>query len=119
MGDGALVEFARACARRLSTARITKGEQSCPHHRHRLRRDFLAVSAAAGTAGLIPASVRAAASDLHPALQHQCSGRGTGRSPPPPGGDRWPERETVTDQSQGVQLATIQELTRYWATDYD
>jgi pimeloyl-ACP methyl ester carboxylesterase len=32
---------------------------------------------------------------------------------------RWPERETVADQSQGVQLATIQELARYWATEYD
>src|SRR5919109_3649979 len=32
---------------------------------------------------------------------------------------RWPERETVADQSQGVQLATIQELARYWATAYD
>src|SRR5262245_33660572 len=32
---------------------------------------------------------------------------------------RWPERETVKDQSQGVQLATIQNLARYWATDYD
>jgi hypothetical protein len=32
---------------------------------------------------------------------------------------QWPERETVPDQSQGVQLATIQELARYWATDYD
>jgi pimeloyl-ACP methyl ester carboxylesterase len=32
---------------------------------------------------------------------------------------RWPERETVTDDSQGVRLATIQELARYWATDYD
>src|SRR5688572_19362985 len=32
---------------------------------------------------------------------------------------RFPERETVTDQSQGVQLATIQKLARYWATDYD
>ena len=32
---------------------------------------------------------------------------------------KWPERETVTDASQGVQLATIQELARYWATDYD
>jgi hypothetical protein len=31
----------------------------------------------------------------------------------------WPERETVPDSSQGVQLATIQELARYWATDYD
>jgi pimeloyl-ACP methyl ester carboxylesterase len=32
---------------------------------------------------------------------------------------RWPEQETVRDQSQGVQLATIQALARYWATDYD
>jgi pimeloyl-ACP methyl ester carboxylesterase len=32
---------------------------------------------------------------------------------------QWPEKETVADQSQGVQLATIQELARYWATDYD
>ena len=32
---------------------------------------------------------------------------------------RWPERETVTDASQGVQLATIQALARYWATTYD
>jgi pimeloyl-ACP methyl ester carboxylesterase len=31
----------------------------------------------------------------------------------------WPDKETVADQSQGVQLATIQELARYWATDYD
>ena len=32
---------------------------------------------------------------------------------------RWPERETVADESQGVQLATMQKLARYWATDYD
>ena len=32
---------------------------------------------------------------------------------------KWPERETVTDASQGVQLATIQAVARYWATDYD
>ncbi|MEH0932556.1 epoxide hydrolase family protein [Micromonospora sp. CPCC 205558] len=32
---------------------------------------------------------------------------------------RLPTRELVTDRSQGVQLATIQELTRYWITDYD
>ncbi len=31
----------------------------------------------------------------------------------------WPERETVTDASQGVQLATTQALARYWATEYD
>jgi pimeloyl-ACP methyl ester carboxylesterase len=32
---------------------------------------------------------------------------------------RWPERETVADASQGVQLATMQALAHYWATDYD
>src|SRR5688572_11964982 len=32
---------------------------------------------------------------------------------------RWPEAETVGDESQGVRLATTQELARYWARDYD
>ena len=32
---------------------------------------------------------------------------------------RWPERETVTDSSQGSQLATTQKLAHYWATEYD
>ncbi|MGA8714204.1 MAG: epoxide hydrolase [Roseiarcus sp.] len=32
---------------------------------------------------------------------------------------KWPERETVADTTQGVQLATMQELARYWGTDYD
>ena len=32
---------------------------------------------------------------------------------------RWPERETVTDDSQGVPLQTMQDLAQYWATDYD
>jgi pimeloyl-ACP methyl ester carboxylesterase len=32
---------------------------------------------------------------------------------------RWPDRETVTDATQGVQLATMQKLARYWGTEYD
>src|SRR5919112_2010564 len=32
---------------------------------------------------------------------------------------RWPSKELVADRSQGVQLATMQELARYWMTDYD
>ena len=32
---------------------------------------------------------------------------------------RWPEKETVADQSQGPQLATMQKLARYWTTEYD
>ncbi|HEX8035925.1 MAG TPA: epoxide hydrolase [Ktedonobacterales bacterium] len=33
--------------------------------------------------------------------------------------NRWPSKELVTDRSQGVQLATLQALARYWTTDYD
>ena len=40
-----------------------------------------------------------------------CAGASTRRS--------WPERETVTDASQGVQLAVMQKLARYWGTEYD
>ena len=32
---------------------------------------------------------------------------------------RWPDRETVTDDSQGVPLALMQDLARYWASGYD
>src|SRR4051812_34990741 len=32
---------------------------------------------------------------------------------------RWPDKETVGDRSQGIQLAKLQELVRYWGTDYD
>ena len=32
---------------------------------------------------------------------------------------RWPAKEAVTDQSQGVQLAKLKELIRHWGTDYD
>jgi hypothetical protein len=32
---------------------------------------------------------------------------------------RWPDKETVTDQSQGTQLETLQALARHWATEYD
>src|SRR5262244_2594904 len=32
---------------------------------------------------------------------------------------QWPDKETAADQSQGVQLETIQKLARYWGTEYD
>ena len=35
------------------------------------------------------------------------------------GDTRWPTKELVADRSQGVQLATLQELARYWASEYD
>jgi len=105
------------------------------------RRGFLAASVAAGVVGLLPAHRAAAtAADDTPAAQppHR------GESPMDTTGDnatrpfridfpeaelielrkrinatKWPERETVTDESQGVQFATTQKLARYWATEYD
>ncbi|GAA3065248.1 epoxide hydrolase family protein [Streptomyces glomeratus] len=82
------------------------------------RRKFLSLSAAAMTA----------ATDGRPAA----AGRGTGIRPfrvDIPERDladlrwrivatRWPDRETVTDQSQGVQLAKMQELANYWRKSY-
>ena len=35
------------------------------------------------------------------------------------GATRWPSKELVDDRSQGVQLTTLQELARYWTTEYD
>jgi len=32
---------------------------------------------------------------------------------------RWPDKETVADDSHGVQLAMVQKLASYWGTDYD
>jgi pimeloyl-ACP methyl ester carboxylesterase len=84
------------------------------------RRFFLTAAVAAATVGLLPAKPRAAAGDdaIRPFridmpedrlvdLRRRLAAIS------------WPDRETVADDSQGVQLATIQELARYWATDYD
>jgi pimeloyl-ACP methyl ester carboxylesterase len=96
------------------------------------RRGFLTASATAGAMGLMVSSVDAVAAEP------------SGGAGPPPGdrtsvrpfrvhfpdsdlvdlkrrilATRWPDRETVADDTQGVQLATVQALARYWASDYD
>jgi pimeloyl-ACP methyl ester carboxylesterase len=84
------------------------------------RRSLLAISAAAGAYSLLPDYVTAAVdgSAIRPYrvnvpeadlvdLRRRVKAT------------RWPDKETVTDQSQGVQLATIQKLARYWSTEYD
>jgi pimeloyl-ACP methyl ester carboxylesterase len=84
------------------------------------RREFLASSAAVGVSGLFASSARAATGDgssrpFHvniPQDQLVDLRRRVLAT-------RWPERETVTDRSQGVQLAKIQEVVRYWGKDYD
>lgn len=84
------------------------------------RRGLLAISAAAGIYSLLPDYVAAATEgdairpfrvdvpeqDLVDLRRRVLA-------------TRWPDRETVMDQSQGVQLAKLQELVRHWGTDYD
>jgi len=84
------------------------------------RRRVLAVMAAVGASNLIPASTRAAtdgdairAFSIHVPqatlddLRRRLSAT------------RWPDRETVPDDSQGVQLKVMQDLAQYWVTGYD
>jgi pimeloyl-ACP methyl ester carboxylesterase len=84
------------------------------------RREFLASSAAVGASSLFAMSARAAAEDgsirpFHINIPEQQLVDLRRRVL----ATRWPERETVTDRSQGVQLAKIQEIVRYWGKDYD
>src|SRR5215813_11003191 len=100
------------------------------------RRSILAASAAAGTVSLLPLHWAGAgeARSSQPPKQGDSKMASkdeirpfTFHAPEAELGDlrkrinatKWPEREQVTDDSQGVQLGTIQKLARYWATEYD
>jgi pimeloyl-ACP methyl ester carboxylesterase len=82
------------------------------------RRDFLATAAAAVAVSLLPRQLAAAGDTIRPFhisvpdeqlvdLRRRIAAT------------RWPDQETVNDGSQGIQLARLQELVRYWGTDYD
>jgi epoxide hydrolase-like protein len=84
------------------------------------RRNLLGTAAAAVGATLIPGNARTAAEDtavrpfrinIPDETLADLRRRLTAT--------RWPDRETVSDDSQGVPLATMQELARHWATDYN
>ena len=84
------------------------------------RRDLVAISAAVGAVSLLSAHTAVAAEsnairpfriDLPEAELIDLRRRIAAT--------RWPDRETVNDQSQGIQLAKLQGLVRYWGTDYD
>jgi pimeloyl-ACP methyl ester carboxylesterase len=93
------------------------------------RRSVLAATAASGALGLVTST----STGIFGSAQAEGAGRGDAIRPfridfPEAKltelrrrikATNWPERETVTDDSQGVQLATVEELARYWATDYD
>ena len=85
------------------------------------RRELLAATAAAGAFSMLPGTLRAATTGgetIRPFSVNFPQER-IAELRRRIAATQWPERETVTDTSQGVQLAPMQELARYWATDYD
>ena len=84
------------------------------------RRAVLAASAAVGAASLLPAQASAAAnSTAIRSFRIEASNEALAELRRRINATKFPDRETVTDASQGVQLATMQALARYWATEYD
>jgi pimeloyl-ACP methyl ester carboxylesterase len=84
------------------------------------RRALLAGSAAAGAVSFLPgAFARAADGDAIRQFRINIPDEQLADLRRRIAATQWPDRETVTDQSQGVPLATMRDLARYWATDYD
>ncbi len=83
------------------------------------RRDILAALAAAGVIGLMPAMPRASESDAIRPFRISIPQEALDDLRRRIAATRWPDRETVKDRSQGIQLARFQELVLYWGTDYD
>jgi pimeloyl-ACP methyl ester carboxylesterase len=84
------------------------------------RRQLLAATAAAGALSLLPAGLaNAAEGDAIRPFTFHASQSALDELRRRIAATRWPEKETVADSSQGVPLATMQDLARYWATDYD
>ena len=84
------------------------------------RRNFLITSAAAGAANLVPASAdKAFSADAIRSFNVNFSEEVLADLRQRLLATRWPDKETVTDDSQGVPLSMIKELTRYWANEYD
>jgi pimeloyl-ACP methyl ester carboxylesterase len=91
---------------------------------HQDRRQFLGTAAigivTAGAVGLLPTQPASAAKDdaIRPFRVNIPNDELVGLRKRVLG-TRWPDRETVADPSQGVQLTTIQQLARYWGADHD
>lgn len=84
------------------------------------RRDFLVVSAAAGALNVLPAGVtKAAEGDAIRPFRVNIPEEQLVDLRRRIAATRWPDRETVDDQSQGIQLAKIKPLVEYWGTGYD
>ncbi len=83
------------------------------------RRQLLAATAAAGAISMLPGALLAAGGDAIRSFTFHAPQAALDELRRRIAATRWPEKETVADSSQGVPLATMQDLARYWATDYD
>ena len=97
------------------------------------RRTMLAASACAGAFSLVPTDLIAAATGGTTPKEHKMAATNAAIRPfhfeaskdeltdlkKRVAATKWPERELVPDATQGVQLATMQKLARYWATEHD
>ena len=84
------------------------------------RRTFLATTAAAGASGLFAQKAHAATdTDAIRPFHIKVSEEQIVDLRRRINATKWPDRETVSDQSQGPRLATLQNLARYWGTEYD
>ena len=87
---------------------------------HPSRRDLMAVSAAASVLSLLPAGLaKAAEGDAIRPFRVNIPEEQLVDLRRRITATRWPDRETVNDQSQGIQLAKIKPLVEYWGTGYD
>ncbi|MGH9760133.1 MAG: epoxide hydrolase family protein, partial [Blastocatellia bacterium] len=84
------------------------------------RRSVLVSAVAVGSIGMLPATLRAATEDnaIRP-FRVNFPEEAVADLRERIAATRWPERETVADATQGVQLAMMRKLARYWQTDYD
>jgi len=119
----------------LTDCHSPKGQLASNHGDWPTRRSVPAASAAAGTVSLLPMHFAAAAGagasnqgDSQMATTEADAIRPFSINVPEEdlvdlrrriAATRWPDKETVSDSSQGIQLGNLQQLLRYWGTDYD
>ena len=83
------------------------------------RRDVVVAAALVGAASLVPTAVGAAAGDDVRPFSVTFPQSALDDLRRRVASTRFPDKETVADATQGVQLATVQKLAAYWAADYD
>lgn len=83
------------------------------------RRELLAATAAVGVMSMVPKALGAVAPEAIRPFKINTPQEQLDDLRRRVAATRWPDKETVPDHSQGVQLATVQKLAQYWATDHD